>query len=813
MNANTDVKSESLVIRAARVLYHRGDDGGAPINRNGVGFNKPDYAAVRRILLEIEATGATSATQEWALGRILAKYRRQLDEVGLPLDNLGTVATEQWTALRGDEPVTPATRPEPSGHGDVIPRDVAPGWEDAAAALDGHANEPPIVLPSMETILGPDGVIASKLPGYESRTGQITLAQAIADGIVARRHVLGEAGTGVGKSLSYLVPAIYSGQKVIVSTEGKALQDQLAKKDLPFLAAVVAHPFRFAVLKGLSNYACLAKIAEERGDEKIVGATYEWTRYGKDLEAWLAATATGDLAELPFVAPPEFRARLATTSDECEGKDCPFFRDCWAMRARQRAKDADIVVVNHTLLALDVALRDRTSDGVAVLPDRKLIIVDEAHALEEVATDAFTTEVTNWTVPRLLRGKLPGLAGLDPDDLKATNDASDRFWRHFACTDCEGRGARVVTPTNDLELLALEVQTHLRALAKTTRKASEDTGDERTANRLANYADRLRDTADRFVDILTAGEEHVLCLERSAGAKVTTLTLKRAPISVAEDLERALWSKWPVVATSATLTTQGTFAYFRERTGATGGQEAQVGSPFDYPRNALLYLPRDGGAFDPSRSYQDGSVAYFDRLAGEIEALLLASDGRAFCLFTSRRALDEVYRRIGTRLRWTVLRQGEMGTQALVQHFKDDGHAVLFGLRSFMTGVDVQGDALSLVTIDKLPFAAPDDPVYQARCDALTRDTGDRWAWFKRLAIPTATILLKQATGRLIRSKTDRGVCAILDGRLVTKGYGTGIVRSLPPMAQTRSLDAVRAFFAGTASRALDDAMTQQASF
>jgi ATP-dependent DNA helicase DinG len=1039
---------DNPLVRVADSLLHRGDDGGVPIDRNNVGFSAFDYPRAAAILSEVDATGRVTRDQGFALLRLLRRYHRQLGELGFNLETLERAAH----AIPDDED-------------DEDDDEIAVPVNSLASVEDETDDVPRL---DMAAILGPNGVIAERMPGYESRPTQVQLAQAIADGMVHGENVLAEAGTGTGKSLAYLIPAIYSGKKTIVSTEGKALQDQLCvapetkiltadlryipakditegmhllafeeervgnrrhfcdsvvesvqdierpcyeieledgttvtcsdehrwlvghrmeikwmtteqlcstagkrlgskiiriadvweidtsyeagylaaafdgeghlsqkkvtnlagghsnhlafaqspnamldrvrgyltalgfdyraqlhtrsdeghkdmfalyfgnrkdmlrflgqvrparllekfnpdlvgtipavsgdsangnrvirktfvgtktvrairtssrtyiaeglashncSKDLPFLKNVLPVQFQFAVLKGLSNYLCLFKLDEERGAQLALGQSWEFSQIDK----WAEETLVGDLAELTFTITPELRSNVTSTTDECLGKECPLYDACFAMKARAAAKDADVIVVNHTLLSLDLALRDKTSDGVAVLPDRDLIVVDEAHSLEDVATKAFTIEATNWTVPSLLRGKLPIKAGFTDEQMATAREASEEFFAQFAP---DQRQTFSVTATERLTSRAEKVRLALLALAGQAKRAATDeplTGisfdpnlkdlePTRNAKQLENYASRIRGWADVFGQVLQGdADTHVTFVEKSVGRKGNTTTaLRCAPISVAEDLDRALWTRWPTVATSATLSTHGNFSYFRGRTGCENGREIIVDSPFDFGRNALLYLPANGSAFDPSKFREDGSIEYFDRLANEIEALLLASDGRAFCLFTSRKALDEVYNRLDSRLRWTVLRQGEFGTQETIRRFREDGHAVLFGLRTFWAGVDVQGEALSLVIIDKLPFPTPDEPVYQARCDLLNRQKNDKWAWFSGLALPLCAIQFKQGFGRLIRTKSDRGVVALLDGRLTTKGYGTGIIRSLPPAKQTRSLDVVRAFF------------------
>lgn len=796
VNTTSSIMPEHPIIKrrqqlrlAAWRLLTRGDDGGAPIHRNNVGFSGADYGPARRLHAAME--GRIPADQDVRdLIQIMRKYRRQIEEIGFDFDDLMLAGESLPQDVRDEierQDRMLANLFEPAGEADE---------ESSEVVSTAPVKEfPPI--PPMDSILGVGGVISKTLPRYEAREPQLQLAQAIADAIEAEEHLIGEAGTGTGKSLAYLIPAIYGRRKVLVSTEGKPLQDQLAKKDVPFLKSVLPVPFTFAVLKGIGNYVCKWAWDEEVGKQTLMGEASEFAT----LRNWLRQTVSGDLAEAPLEPSQELRQAITISRDDCLGRDCPYFDSCFGLNARRRAADADVVIVNHTLLALDLSLRASTDDGVKVLPDRNLIIVDEAHSLNDVATSAFTLEMTNWTVTSMLRGRAAGKAGLEETDVTGARTLSQAL---FNLLGRDERQTYVVTPNREMRDAAKELARHLNGIATKARQKMPYANQVDRAI-LERFADRLREKAGLIVDMLSGEltETRVLYVEKTATRRGdTTVALKLAPISVADSLHDALWTRWPVVATSATLTTgQQSFAYIREQIGCNQAREIVVESPFNYRRNALIYLPRDGAVFDPSRYYQTGSVEYFDRLGNEIEQLLLASDGRAFCLFTSRRALNEVYDRIASRLKWNLYRQGDASPQRLIEDFKADGHGVLFGLRSFWAGVDVQGEALSLVIIDKLPFPTPDEPVYHTRCEKLTRDTGDKWAWFNRLAIPLATIQFKQGVGRLIRSASDRGVLALLDGRLVTKGYGTNILRALPPAPQTRELSTVKTFFAASSQQ------------
>ncbi len=648
-------------------------------------------------------------------------------------------------------------------------------------------------MPSMRAILGPGGVIAQSLPGYETREPQLQMAELVARAIEEREHCLVEAGTGVGKSLAYLLPAIYSGRKTIASTGDKGLQEQLWRKDLPFLRSVLPIAFTAAILKGRSNYLCLQRWNEEIGEQTFFGESYEFAQ----VREWLAVTESGDIEELPIALSPEFASKVTCTSDQCLGKHCPSLSTCYAEQAHAKANDAQIVIVNHTLLTLDCSIR-LSSDGFArVLPDRELVIVDEAHRLEDAATLAFQEEISASGISRLIRDKKAQKAELDPGLLADVDDSATVLFDTLARMSTSQSYA-IDTPSASIKMPAQGLSLKLCDVARELKRNNPfalEGGPQFEAYK--KHVERVEAYAALVTDILFPGEGQIVYVEKRQGKHRQLVYLRRCPICVAEQLRTALFDPWPVVATSATLTTNGSFAYFRDRCGCDSKEsyELAVGSPFNYPRNMLIYVPPAGSLLDPSKYYQDGSEAYFDRLAEQIESLLLASDGRAFCLFTSNRALNAVYERIAGRLRWLVLRQGSAPRPELLHQFKEDGQAVLFGLRSFWEGIDVQGDALSMVIIDKMPFGQPDDPIYDARCKEIVARTGDKWAWFNELAVPNATLTLKQGVGRLIRTKLDVGVVALLDERLITKRYGWGILNSLPPGRKTHSIENVRAFF------------------
>lgn len=716
-----------------------------------------------------------------------------------------------------------------------------------AAAVSSEARRPAVepaapatAGPSARDILGPQGPIARVLPGYEAREPQLRMADVAERAIRAGRHAVIEAGTGTGKSYAYATAALVSGQSALISTADKGLQAQLAEKDLPFLQAHAGIPFDVVVVKGRGNYLCLERhddlrrrIAAESaqpslfdgGDARAAAAVFrspEVAGAWPAVDAWAETTDSGDLEsrDLPVVVPGDLREQLTVTSDECIGDACPFRSECFIERMKARAEAARIVVVNHHLLLLDLAIRASTDGQATVLPDKAVTVIDEAHHIEPIATDVFGVELTEARISRLRRAldrltvEHPAVPAAAAHERRVTAEQWAALMRGAvdswnALTDTiaarMGRTNRMRLG-DDAELTGPLIAALKRLASEMKDAAPLWLADERERARWNSLRKRIACTAEAVEQVAAPDPDGttVRYAERErtrSGAE--RLVLHAKPIDVGGLLADYLWNRTrpetdevlPVVATSATIATDGDMAYWRERVGLANADELVVPAPFDYRRAGLLYTPEDGRAFDPSAARGDGSLEYVERLTAEIERLILASDGRAFALFTSRRMLNEVHDRLAPRLRFTVLRQGDAPRPLLVEQFKADGKAVLFGLKSFWEGVSIDGEALSLVIIDKLPFGQPDDPVWEARCEAITERTGDRWAWFNQLAIPEAIIALKQGTGRLIRTRTDTGVCAILDGRLRTKGYGKRIVGALPPFTQTHSLDAVRAFF------------------
>jgi ATP-dependent DNA helicase DinG len=649
----------------------------------------------------------------------------------------------------------------------------------------------------MKEIFAPGGLIARHHPDYEYRPGQIAMAEAVEEALQQRRHLLVEAGTGTGKTLAYLVPAVAAGQRIIVSTGTKNLQEQLFQKDIPFLQQTLPWKFKASYLKGRSNYLCLNRLGRADSLPMLVGL--EEVDHFDVVRRWAAETSTGDRAELAEL--PEnisFWRHIDARSDICIGSQCPSFDPCFITRARQEALDSDIVIVNHHLFFADLALRGR--DWGQVLPDYQAVIFDEAHQIEEVASQYFGASVSSFQIEDLI-GDITRLAITDVDASREMTRAcarvmrfADQFWlvlmgprQLSGAGPMEGRfqiqpamfvrrlrdGTREPTSAGESYLGLKTAMERLRAALQTVKDAPAEM--EQILRRIEQLVFDLE-----FV-LLGEDENFVACCERRGRG----VLLQATPIDASGILEDRLFSKIDTaVLTSATLTSAGSFSFIRERLGIAEADELVAESNFDYARQTLLYLP--------PRMPDPRSEHFSEAAASEIIGLLEASRGRAFVLSTSYAQMQTLRRLVEDELTFPILMQGEGSRGGLLEKFRSTPHAVLFATSSFWQGVDVRGEALSCVIIDKLPFAVPSDPIVAARQRSIDRRGGSS---FSEYSVPSAIIALRQGLGRLIRSTTDRGILAVLDPRLVTKSYGRSFLESLPPCRTTRSIDEVREFF------------------
>jgi ATP-dependent DNA helicase DinG len=628
-------------------------------------------------------------------------------------------------------------------------------------------------------LLGADGPFARELPNFAPRLAQQAMARAVADAIANRDTLVAEAGTGTGKTYAYLVPALLSGERVIVSTGTKALQDQLYFRDLPRVRSVLGARLKTALLKGRANYLCLYRLDQTVRE----GATFEHAEAAQlaAIRAWSARTRAGDrmeLAEVPEESP--LWPRVTSTPENCLGAECPFFDDCHVIKARREAQEADLVVVNHHLLFADLALKQ---EGFGeILPGAAAFILDEAHQVPELAGQFFSQSVSARQLADLAADALrecngvTGAIGLLLEPAEALQNALRRL--RLAMEPLPARG-----PFQQLDGAAA-VREGLEELGDLLAALTDLLASQAERSRgLANAHERAAALAERLDRIVDghAGAQDVRWYElfpRGFALHATPLDLA-APLRAMREHTHAAW-----IHTSATLSVAGSFDHFARQLGLDEPQTLNLESPFDYATQALCYLP--AGLPDPN------ARDHTERVIEAALPVLEASHGRAFLLFTSHRALRRAAELLADRVPWPLFVQGSAPRHQLLEDFRASGHGVLLGAASFWEGVDVAGEALSVVVIDKLPFAAPDDPVLQARLDALEQSGINPFMGWQ---VPAAAIALKQGAGRLIRDVHDRGVLMLCDPRLTGKGYGRLFLASLPPMPRTRELADVQAFF------------------
>jgi Rad3-related DNA helicase len=636
----------------------------------------------------------------------------------------------------------------------------------------------------VEADLRAGGILSQTLPGYEEREAQVQMAQGVADALESGEHTIIEASTGTGKSLAYLLPIVHSGKVALISTANKALQEQLFYKDIPFVQTFV-QPFQAALVKGMGNYLCLDRLEEEIPFQRLAGNSAFTAMEGllHDEEEW-----NGDFELLKVPLPSDIRGRISADSDQCAWRSCPYFRDCYVRKMRELAENAQVIVVNHTLLLLDTAM-----DGF-LLPERDVIVIDEAHHLEEEATRAFTIVVTPGRVASLLsQRRLREHAGQQIQE--KVQEADTQLWSALESSirlDAKGR-----QPLRQPVEEGLHLAGALDELAnglQLNRPDQQDSKEEQLYDKLVKRARNLAQDA-RIVFSYKQPDELVYYVERIVGSGRRSsfqLSVSAGPMDVSRLLRERLFDKITTIATSATLAVNQDFRFFRTHVGLDTAHEEVLPLIFDYQEKALLYLPRMH--FEPA--YGSANGPYLEELAGQMRQLVEASGGRAFLLFSSRNALDTVLSHVEQPLAhdFELIVQGkDLGRLEMVRRFRQAPHAVLFGLRSFWEGVDISGEALSLVVIDKLPFDPPDDPVHEARV-AHMKEAGLNW--FGDYVLPQAILRLKQGLGRLLRTQDDRGVLAILDKRLYTKSYGRQVLSALPPARRTTDIRDVRHFFA-----------------
>ena len=641
------------------------------------------------------------------------------------------------------------------------------------------------------------GILSQRLPDYEERPAQIEMAALVARSLIQNDPAICEAGTGTGKSLAYLVPIVRSGKVAIISTANKALQEQLFYKDIPFIQKHI-QSFDAALVKGIGNYVCIDRLESERVGLQFYAKNREFMRL-VDITNDPDSTFMGDFETLDFPLAPDIRSKVCADSDQCAWSKCGYFADCYVRKMRVKAERAQVIVVNHTLLLLDAAM-----DGY-LLPERDVIVLDEAHHLEEEATRCFTVTVSPNSVLTLLAQRTlkdHSLLSLQDEANKALYTAWEQL-KLVADPGYKGR-ANLSSPLEE----GLKLATVISDLADSLRKQRPKNLPEKEEQLYDKLLARTQNLAKNIRTVFAVDEPQrfVYYVERTAtaGQKGFLLQVSASPLDVTPWLKEKLFDKCNIICTSATLATIGpnaakpedkgpNFAYFRRRVGLDpidypNVLERILPLTFDYESHALLYLPRDL----PAPVFGIGSDDYTKAIAREMYRLVKISRGRAFLLFSSKRMLDQSYELMAPHLEYPLLKQGDMSRLELTRRFREETGAILFGLKSFWEGVDIAGEALSLVVIDKLPFDPPDDPVHEARV-AQMKAAGENW--FGIYVLPQAVLRLKQGLGRLLRTREDRGVMAILDTRLHTKGYGKMVLDALPPARRTASIKDVHGFF------------------
>ena len=633
---------------------------------------------------------------------------------------------------------------------------------------------------ALQRVFAADGPLAARVEGYHPRAQQLEMAQAILEALRAGSMLALEAGTGTGKTFAYLVPALLAGGKVIVSTGTKPLQNQLYDRDLPVVREALATGSVTALLKGRANYVCLYRLETAGAEGRF--ESREDAAHLRSIAHFAATSMTGDRADLAAVPEDAPVWQQATsTRENCLGQDCPKYKDCFVMRARKNALAADVVVVNHHLFFADVALRD---EGIAeLLPSCNTVIFDEAHQLPETARLFFGETVSSAQLIELARD-----ARLE---LRAAGGASPELDRIASKLDKAARDLRLCFAKEGLRLGWMQAQGQvgfaeaLQVLTEALAALGKPLGEQAERSEgLGSCARRAAEAKGLLARIREDGSANEVRWVEVFGQ---SLQLHITPMVPAELFRKQMLDHpraW--IFTSATLAMGEDFSHFKKELGIEDAAARTWPSPFDFERQALLYSPR-GLPPDPN------DPAYTEAVVKAALPVLKASRGRAFLLFTSHRALRRAHELLKEQIEYPLLVQGSGSRSELLMRFRQLGNAVLLGAASFWEGVDVRGEALSVVLIDKLPFAPPEDPVLSARIEALRKEGGNP---FMDYQLPQAVLQLKQGAGRLIRDEEDRGVLVLCDPRLYTKGYGRLVRASLPPMKLSREISDVEAFFA-----------------
>jgi ATP-dependent DNA helicase DinG len=660
-------------------------------------------------------------------------------------------------------------------------RAVVDAHGSAAGVAPAHDDESPSTGPSMEEIFGPGGFLErSMIGGYEHRPAQLQMAEAVHDAFAKHHHTVVEAGTGTGKTLAYLLPAICSGRRVVISTATKSLQEQLYQKDVPFLQKHFAPNLKVAVMKGRSNFLCLSKM-HALADQPMLKGMEEVDAF-RQIRDWSKLTETGDRAELTFLPDDsELWSRIDARRDTCTGKKCPEFEKCFLTQMQNRAKEADLIIVNHHLFFADLALKQ--DDFGSILPEYSAVVFDEAHEMEDVASDYFGQQISNFRFEELARDADHAMRLTktgSPTLLRRTQrirEKSRAFFDSFPPRDGrfpftrQEREAFLEQHREAYDALLNACKAMETEFAALTQKPEE----------LTRIARRSFEIRQEFSFLFESNEKnYVYWFER----RNKGVFLAATPIDISQILREKLFEAFDtVILTSATLTVAGRFEFIRQRLGLDHAKECALPPEFDFQQQALLYLPQ--------KMPDVRDAGFPGKAADEIVQLLELSQGRAFCLFTSYSQMNDLFERVRTRVEFPLMLQGTAPRSVLLERFKNTPNAVLFATASFWQGVDVPGEQLSCVIVDRLPFAVPSDPIVAARVRALQDEGRNPFSEFQ---VPEAVLALKQGFGRLIRAKTDRGVLALLDTRIQRMPYGKIFLESLPRYRRTNDLEDVSRF-------------------
>ena len=640
---------------------------------------------------------------------------------------------------------------------------------------------------TLREIFSPGGLISQHLEGYELRQEQLQMAHEVARAMIDAEHLIVEAGTGVGKSFAYLIPAISlalkAEQKVVISTNTISLQEQLVTKDIPFLQRILPRDFNVVLAKGRRNYLSRRRLKNLLNYERGLFDTLEEVEEVAEIEEWANMTVDGSRADLPLQPQSQIWDKVVSDRDNCLGRQCETYDTCFYFKVRREMQDADLLIVNHHLLFSDLAIRKNSEDALGVLPDYDYLIIDEAHHLEATATKHASVDFSNARVKWLL-DSLSNLAKIFDsrqltDEVEAAREQANILFRSIIDAmqdvDDDGHGPTFTHRIHNSDFVRNVLDAPLADIERTLKHLRDNTStddEEQEITAHHRYCERLRDELDMI--IRQSDPDYVYWVEISTRGRTARILLNATPANVKQMLEDHLFTtKSSVVMTSATLSTNRNFAYFKKRIGINECRELLVHSPFDFKKQVQIHIPRDMP--DPNSS------EFVPAVIQKIRHYLKLTHGKAFVLFTSYKMMDEVYDAVAPYLEAigldTFKQGGELSRTDMLQAFREDTDSVLFGTSSFWEGVDVRGEALSNVIITRLPFEVPTHPVMEARVKQIKESGGNE---FFEFSLPESILRLKQGFGRLIRTQTDEGIVVILDRRIKTRNYGKQFLDSLP---------------------------------